>query len=108
MSVKLAAPPADRPIPWASHAKFLEIGREGHLSSSLRNCMAAYNDLSPLRRGMAMIISVVLVPTGRGSPAVRKLEPRDMDNLLEAYHADERGRDAGGTDDGALALAEPA
>ena len=107
MSVQLAIPVTDRPIPWTSHAKFLEIGREGHFSGNLRDCIARYRELSPDRRGMAMIISDVLVPTGRGLPAVRKLEPRDMDSLLEAFHAEDRGRDGGGTDDEALAVTEP-
>jgi hypothetical protein len=106
MGVKLAIPAADRPIPWTSQAKFLEIGREGHFSGNLRDCIALYRDLSPDRRCMAMIISDALVPTGRGLPAVRKLEPRDMDALLEAFYAEDRGRD--GTDEEASAVTEPA
>ena len=100
MSVKLtepAAPPTDRPIPWDSRAKFIEIGRDGHLSGNLRDCLAAYRELDSDRRGMAMIISDALVPTSRGVPAVRKLEPRDMDCLLEAFHAEERAGDSGDT-----------
>jgi hypothetical protein len=96
MSVRLTEPAAaaiDRPVPWVSQAKFIEIGRDGHLSGNLRDCVAAYRDLSPDRRGMAMIICDVLVPTCRGLPAVRKLEPRDMDRLLEAFHAEERAND---------------
>jgi hypothetical protein len=111
MSAKLTEPATsaiDRPIPWTSRAKFIEMGRDGHLSGNLRDCLAAYRALSPDRRGMAMIISDVLVPTCRGAPAVRKLEPRDMDCLLEAYHANERGGDDGGTDPEALpAVIEP-
>jgi hypothetical protein len=106
MSVKLAKSsilPTDRPIPWTSRAKFMEIGREKHLNGNLRDCIAAYRDLSPDRKGMAMIISDALVPTCRGYPAVRKLEPRDMNCLLEAFQAD-----GGGTDDDALAATEPA
>jgi hypothetical protein len=57
---------------------------------------------------MAMIISDVLVPTCRGMPAVRKLEPRDMDCLLEAFHAEDRGRDDAGKGQDDLAPAEPA
>src|SRR5579872_4187680 len=106
MGVKLAIPATDRPIPWTSHARFLEIGREGHFSGDLRDCIAHYRELSPDRRGMAMIISDVLVPTGRGLPAVRKLEPRDMDALLEAFHAEDRGR-TGSAEDEALAVTEP-
>ena len=108
MSVKLAAASTDRPIPWTCRARFMEIGREGHITSSLRDCIAAYRDLSPDRRGMAMILSDALVPTCRGWPAVRKLEPGDMDCLLEAFHAAEPGRDISGTGDDAAALAEPA
>ena len=96
MSVQLAIPVTDRPIPWTSHAKFMELGREGHVRGSLRDCIAAYRDLSPGRRGMAMILSDALVPTGRGLPAVRKLEPRDMDYLLEAFHAEDPGSDTDG------------
>ena len=108
MSVKLAITASDRPIPWTGHARFMEIGREGHVSGSLRDCIAAYRDLSPDRRGMAMILSDSLVPTCRGWPAVRKLEPGDMDCLLEAFHAEERGRDVGRPDDAGPALTEPA
>jgi hypothetical protein len=110
MSVKLAKYPissTDRPIPWTSQAKFMEIGRQGHVSGNLRDCIVAYRELRPERRGMAMIISDVLVPTCRGYPAVRKLEPRDMDCLLEAFHAEERGRDDNETDQNGPALSDP-
>ena len=114
MTVRLAEPslPAtDRPIPWTSQAKFIEIGRDRHVNGSLLDCLAAYRDLSPDRRGMAMIISDTLVPTCRGYPAVRKLEPGDMDCLLEAFHAQERGGEdgeGGGTDhDGSTVATEP-
>ena len=110
MTVRLAepSPATDRPIPWTSQAKFIEIGRDRHVNGSLRECLAAYSDLSPDRRGMAMIISDTLVPTCRGYPAVRKLEPGDMDCLLEAFHAQERGDEGGGTDhDGSTVPTEP-
>lgn len=108
MSVKLAVAPAERPIPWTSHARFMEIGRAGHFNGNLRDCIAAYHSLSPDRRGMAMILSDALVPTCRGLPAVRKLEPGDMDCLLEAFHADAKGREADGADEDSFAPIAPA
>jgi hypothetical protein len=111
MSVTLASTSivlTGRPIPWSSPAKFMEIGRQGHLNGNLRDCIAAYRDLSPVHRGMAMILSDVLVPTCQGFPAVRKLEPRDMDCLLAAFHAEQRAGDAGETDRAEPAVSEAA
>jgi hypothetical protein len=81
---KDVAAPAEREIPWTSRAKFLELGKAGQLSGSLRDCVAAYAALDPLSRRRAMIICDDLVPTGPGRLPARKLDPADINHLVDA------------------------